>query len=42
MILGLPPQKKFLVYFWRRIHDFLFFTLQYGITIGSAWWHAGE
>lgn len=49
MIVNLPGYDtattapyKFLVYFWRGMHDFLFFTLQDAVTIGSGWWHAGE
>jgi hypothetical protein len=33
---------KFLVYYWRGAHDFLFFTCQDGQIIGSDWCYAGD
>jgi hypothetical protein len=33
---------KFLVYYWRGKHDFLFFTCQDNFIISSDWWYAGD
>ncbi|CAB1081075.1 hypothetical protein D1AOALGA4SA_8735 [Olavius algarvensis Delta 1 endosymbiont] len=33
---------EFMVYSWRGMHDFLFFTSEDGMIVGSDWWHAGD
>lgn len=30
------------IYYWRGMHDFLYFTSQDEIIINSGWWYAGE
>ena len=49
LIIDLPgyssataTSHEFMVYFWRGIHDFLFFTSQDGVVVNSDWWHAGD
>jgi len=49
LINSLPDFKKpatgpykFLIYYWRGTHDFLYFTSQDETIINSGWWYAGE
>ena len=49
LIISLPgydalptASYEFLVYYWRGMHDFLFFICKDGIIIGSDWWYAGD
>jgi hypothetical protein len=49
LIISLPgyhalptTSYEFLVYSWRGMHDFLFFTCTDGIIIDSDWWYAGD
>lgn len=34
--------SRFLIYYWRGEHDFLFFELRDEELISTGWWHAGE
>lgn len=36
------PQRKYLIYFWRGWHDFIFFISEDGIIIDHGWWFAYE
>ena len=49
LINSLPDFKKpatgpykFLIYYWRGTHDFLYLTSQDETIINSGWWYAGE
>jgi len=49
LIISLPgydalptASYEFLVYYWRGMHDFLFFTCKEAIVIGSDWWYGGD
>lgn len=33
---------EFLVYYWRGMHDFLYFTCQNDVIVDSGWWYAWE
>jgi hypothetical protein len=33
---------KYIVYYWRGEHDFLFFACRQGKVVHSGWWYAGE
>lgn len=34
--------SRFLIYYWRGEHDFLFFELRDEELLSTGWWHAGE
>ncbi|HEX7517975.1 MAG TPA: hypothetical protein VF345_11905 [Chthoniobacterales bacterium] len=34
--------RKYLIYFWRGWHDFLFFISEGGIMVDHGWWFAYE
>lgn len=34
--------SRFLIYHWRKEHDFFFFELRDGELMTSGWWYAGE
>jgi len=49
LIISLPgyaastgDSYEFIVYFWRGMHDFMFFVSQDGMIISSDWWYAGD
>jgi hypothetical protein len=33
---------ELLIYYWRGMHDFLYFTSQGETIIVSGWWYAGD
>ena len=35
-------QRKYLIYFWRGWHDFLFFISEDGVIVDHGWWFAYE
>ena len=37
-----PGPCELLIYYWRGMHDFLYFTCQGETIINSGWWHAGD
>jgi hypothetical protein len=39
---GDPRVSELLVYQWRGMHDYLFFTSDGAQVLGSAWWNAWE
>lgn len=38
----LPRDRKYLIYFWRGWHDFLFFISEKGVIVDHGWWFAYE
>ena len=49
LVSSLPEFEKpatgpyeFLIYYWRGMHDFLYFTSQGETIIVSGWWYAGD
>ena len=49
LVSSLPEFEKpvtgpceLLIYYWRGMHDFLYFTSQGETIINSGWWHAGD
>jgi hypothetical protein len=34
--------RKYLIYFWRGWHDFLFFISEEGVIVDHGWWFAYE
>lgn len=36
------PKRKYLIYFWRGWHDFLFFISEDGVIVDHGWWFAYE
>ena len=36
------PDQKYLIYFWRGWHDFLFFISEEGVIADHGWWFAYE
>ena len=36
------PPDKFLIYYWRSHHDFLFFAYRNKAMTYAGWWYAGE
>ncbi len=41
---GKPAKGPYelLIYYWRGMHDFLYFTSQGETMVNSGWWYAGE
>ena len=37
-----PRARKYLIYFWRGWHDFLFFISEEGAIVDHGWWFAYE
>ncbi|CAK0745955.1 hypothetical protein CCP4SC76_1660005 [Gammaproteobacteria bacterium] len=37
-----PRGEKYLVYWWRGGHDYLYLVVRHGRVVRSAWWFAGE
>jgi hypothetical protein len=35
-------ERKYLIYFWRGWHDFLFFISEGGVIVDHGWWFAYE
>lgn len=38
----LRRDRKYLIYFWRGWHDFLFFITEKGVVVDHGWWFAYE
>lgn len=38
----LRRDRKYLIYFWRGWHDFLFFITEKGVIVDHGWWFAYE
>jgi hypothetical protein len=36
------PDRKYLIYFWRGWHDFLFYISDGGVIVDHGWWFAYE
>jgi hypothetical protein len=36
------PSEEYLIYYWRGMHDYLYFTCRNRMIVSADWWYAGE